>query len=483
MLEIHEQPRLPLRRQIEICADGIHYRLLRSALTLSVVSLAVAFLGNVLAEVVVVDQLRQWSQRVKAESNMVDRLVATLTEPATPAQIIARLAQSQEQDPVTELMRAAMKADASQWDALRTRARHVDALQRWLSELSPSARRLVVGGRTAEESVLWLQNPAAAMEFRRTIKSVPHLRPAPAVWLALDDLAEHRQRLEPAVQRMQVLTRAWTDDAAAMKAIASLRAGDDSQSLRDELSAALQRQELNMSQAWLANVTAEAHRRREVGTFMTLLRDPKVRSVAGLPADAQINVALMKVTHDDKLAASISERWHKGATVSSPYVQNLAMEVATVQQADLVASSLAARYGDEPGFRGSALWLVFVSLLVCVVGVTNAMLISVLERFREIATMKCLGGLDSFIGSLFLMEAAFLGTLGGAIGTLLGLGVGLVRMAWSFGGAAWLDLPWAELAVVAVITGVTGVALTALSSVYPAIRAASLPPMEAMRAG
>ena len=47
-------------------------------------------------------------------------------------------------------------------------------------------------------------------------------------------------------------------------------------------------------------------------------------------------------------------------------------------------------------------WLIVLSLLVCVVGITNAMLMSVTERFREIGTMKCLGALDSFIVKLFL---------------------------------------------------------------------------------
>ena len=52
-------------------------------------------------------------------------------------------------------------------------------------------------------------------------------------------------------------------------------------------------------------------------------------------------------------------------------------------------------------------WLITLSLLVCVVGIANAMLMSVTERFREIGTMKCLGALDSFIVKLFLLESTF----------------------------------------------------------------------------
>jgi hypothetical protein len=52
-----------------------------------------------------------------------------------------------------------------------------------------------------------------------------------------------------------------------------------------------------------------------------------------------------------------------------------------------------ATVGSSPKQR----WLVILSLLVCVVGIVNAQLMAVTERFREIGTMKCLGALDRFI--------------------------------------------------------------------------------------
>ena len=60
-----------------------------------------------------------------------------------------------------------------------------------------------------------------------------------------------------------------------------------------------------------------------------------------------------------------------------------------------------ARLQEE---ESKQMWLIGLSLLVCVVGIANAMLMSVTERFREIGTMKCLGALDSFIVKLFLLE-------------------------------------------------------------------------------
>ena len=54
-------------------------------------------------------------------------------------------------------------------------------------------------------------------------------------------------------------------------------------------------------------------------------------------------------------------------------------------------------------------WLLILSLLVCVVGIINAQLMAVTERFREIGTMKCLGALDRFVLRLFILESGMQG--------------------------------------------------------------------------
>ena len=71
--------------------------------------------------------------------------------------------------------------------------------------------------------------------------------------------------------------------------------------------------------------------------------------------------------------------------------------------------------------RSKDTWLVVLSLLVCLVGIANAMLMSVTERFREIGTMKCMGALDGFIIKLFILESSFMGTAGTIIGVVVGL--------------------------------------------------------------
>jgi ABC-type antimicrobial peptide transport system permease subunit len=74
----------------------------------------------------------------------------------------------------------------------------------------------------------------------------------------------------------------------------------------------------------------------------------------------------------------------------------------------------------SPSQQQKSSWLVVMSLLVSVVGITNSMLMSVTERYKEIGTMKCLGALDNFIIKLFLLESGMLGFFGSLFGAIIG---------------------------------------------------------------
>ena len=85
-------------------------------------------------------------------------------------------------------------------------------------------------------------------------------------------------------------------------------------------------------------------------------------------------------------------------------------------------------------------WLVVMSLLVSVVGITNAMLMSVTERYKEIGTIKCLGALDNFVVKLFLIESGLLGFFGALIGSVLGMLFMLLTGMNVLGNIDWLSL-------------------------------------------
>ncbi|MFZ5571444.1 MAG: ABC transporter permease [Thermodesulfobacteriota bacterium] len=126
-------------------------------------------------------------------------------------------------------------------------------------------------------------------------------------------------------------------------------------------------------------------------------------------------------------------------------------------------------------------WILFLSLLVCVVGIVNAQLMAVSERIREIGTMKCLGALDRFILRLFLLEAGMQGLagagLGAVAGTLAAVGSSLIRFGWP----AIQALPVQQALKSFLISIGIGLVLSLLGVVYPAAKAARMQPVDAMR--
>lgn len=133
-------------------------------------------------------------------------------------------------------------------------------------------------------------------------------------------------------------------------------------------------------------------------------------------------------------------------------------------------------------FRGS--WIVAVSLLVTVIGISNAMLMSVTERFRDIGTMKCLGALSSFVRAIFLLEASFMGAVGGALGVLLGFGFAMLSYLVPYGVELSLDALGKEpgaLVLASLGSLVAGVVLSVVAALYPANLAARMVPADALR--
>ncbi len=152
----------------------------------------------------------------------------------------------------------------------------------------------------------------------------------------------------------------------------------------------------------------------------------------------------------------------------------------TEKDTKLIAAS-AVDAVEERGAANRLKWLSIMGLIVCTVGIANAMLMSVTERYKEIGTMKCLGALDSLIVKLFFIESCLLGLIASALGFVLGwLAVSVVNLVVlgleAFGLPFWLGSVQLGLFAVAM-----GTALTFVATIAPAIRAAQMPPAAALR--
>ena len=133
--------------------------------------------------------------------------------------------------------------------------------------------------------------------------------------------------------------------------------------------------------------------------------------------------------------------------------------------------------GSSPKQR----WIIFLSLLVCVVGIVNAQLMAVTERFREIGTMKCLGALNRFVLRLFILEAAMQGLAGAGIGAIAGALFSLINAMVSFGTVAVTAISWSGFVISVLSATFIGILLSLAGVMYPAIVAARMQPVEAMR--
>ncbi len=137
----------------------------------------------------------------------------------------------------------------------------------------------------------------------------------------------------------------------------------------------------------------------------------------------------------------------------------------------------------QAGIENSAKqrWIVGLSLLVCVVGIVNAQLMAVTERFREIGTMKCLGALDHFIVRLFLLEALIQGFIGALTGAFLGTLAAMGNALFHYGQSVLAYFPIKAIGVTLAAAVVTGSILSLIGVIYPVVVAARMQPVDAMR--
>jgi len=145
-------------------------------------------------------------------------------------------------------------------------------------------------------------------------------------------------------------------------------------------------------------------------------------------------------------------------------------EVAVSRPSDALAARAAAQTAYSTLFVG----LGAVALLVGGVGIANVMFVSVLERRSEIGLRRALGATRGHIGIQFLAESALLSLLGGAVGVAIGAGVTI--------GYASTHHWTVVVPTVAVWGGLaSALVLGVVAGLYPALRAARLAPVVALR--
>ncbi|HXG07689.1 MAG TPA: ABC transporter permease [Nitrososphaera sp.] len=174
------------------------------------------------------------------------------------------------------------------------------------------------------------------------------------------------------------------------------------------------------------------------------------------------------------------------AAESGDYVEVVEQEIRKLYGNNIGITTAAAILETiqefTSGFTSFILSIALVALLVGGVGIITTLYTSVMERIREIGTMKAIGAQNGFILSLFLSEAVIIGMLGATLGLLLGIAggymlvIGLAGQDPGASGLAPVFLP-ADLASVWGLS----VGLSILAGSYPAWKASRMPPIMALR--
>ncbi|MFW6162412.1 MAG: FtsX-like permease family protein [Planctomycetota bacterium] len=236
--------------------------------------------------------------------------------------------------------------------------------------------------------------------------------------------------------------------------------------------------------AWNADQIEE---KQELLEERTTTADEKKKLQAEI---AELQAKAQPENQPELLVEYLKDRRHKLEAVKSDVDAELqregAVQMGSEAEAEAEAEALQASVGSSLfDFIGQMTptdtWLAILALLVCLVGIANAMFMTVQERFREIGTMKCLGALDGFIVKLFLLESSALGFIGTLMGIVLGMLLSSLRQLINYGGPTVNYYPIGNILLAGVLAAIVGLLLSIGAAIFPARRAARMEPVEAMR--
>jgi putative ABC transport system permease protein len=489
MKQIHiaEQPWLGLGRTMRITADGIRYRLFRASVTVAVIAVAVAFLMNVLGESLIKRAVGRDTRERIAQMRLVYDWSARLTNPGSNESILTDLAEC---DPGTDRYREMQ--GLGRFSDTSMEAFHRDACQAvryidFFGDLDYAKRRSAIHTARGIGIFERLRTEKGMKEFRTAIAQIRSVR-------FVTSYEELEQFLSRTPQLLDAAAAVLTNRRAAIAQVATALAG---RSVLEALAQAdgdfgevVRRAGFILDAQSEAPVVADqAERLLDVIRLEKTMDSEKCRQLLAqqgnvMPAD--VNVMMMwKYLDGSRFSARYLARMEESGldTGGLSPERLVSLAEARKENADLLrAERLTSDAGR--GFMGLGerlAWLLFVSLLVCGIGICNAMLMTVTERFTEIATLKCLGALDGFIMLMFVMESSILGIVGGCIGAVLGALIALGRMLVAFGIHFIGAMPATELLIGMGASVAMGMFLAAIAAVLPSYQAARLAPMEAMR--
>lgn len=474
-----DQARLGLGRCVRLAVSGMSYRLLRSGITTAILALAVAFLVHVLTHAILAERVQRsaWDElRPTREST---RWLTRLAEPDAPVEIQANLAGGDRWKQLRVIEYGTWWTDHHALSQATQAAEALKEIQTWADALTPAQDAVILGGLSLGPWLAQLQTQSERrFKFESMLDDLQLQAPLGTIDVFNNFLQSQWTVLQDATDEIRTHHRL---------AIERFREADGRPILeRFAQPSATLEQEINdapfvMPSDTRSDLESFAAYQQTLSWLQRELLKPEVQQQVNAewgPSDFSIVI--------NRLARPSGARWWEQAIDEPAWGETVYATAKRFTQSEAyytVTENYQPVDRNTPfGLPVGTLWLVGLSLLVCVVGVTNALLMSVTERFNEIATMKCLGAMDRSIMQMFVAEAVIQGVLGGTVGVVLGLLLTLLRGFAEFGTLLGRGLgDWPQLLAAAGLSLGLGVLLAAFAAIGPSWVASRLAPMEAMR--
>lgn len=487
-IDVKKQHSMSLRETFELCLKGVRHRLLRSLLTLAVVVLAVAFFMFLLAESMFI---RSTGRGVAAEGEhqrASQQLMNQMFSPATDMATVRRLADARkdgDQEAFAEFSRLT-GTSAEELDRLATSAEKERLYIEWLANIPTGNRTVLIHKTSGRAAFDYILKDVGA--FKTKIEPMLGIR-APG---GLDQLLGFLDGYPEYKEDISTITSKWNDKVAQANEILRNAKGGESvsdsrwiiETVPEELEAwrgQLEALGFSFSKDDLALMRDQFMAVEESDAVFAMLNTKEVREAwtrefrESTPSAAEQKAVRLGDERAQKILAS-----HFDPATLNRVAAKTAYDTRLSGLERKLAPSLA---GDEAilGLSPRQFFLLAISFLVCMVGITNAMLMSITERFREIATMKCLGATDTYILVQFMMEAAMQGFVGGILGVVIGFVIAALRSWTNFNFYLFEYWPGGDIAVCSLVSLLAGVLLAMLASIVPSWIASRMAPMDAMR--
>lgn len=497
-IEIRKQRQMTLGETFEFCLSSIRHRFGRSILTLCVVILAVAFFMFLQCSNIFRNSVRAGVEREIIENRKPSKLLGMLYSPCTQIDYIRLVVDSRRSPEDAARIRQVSKIDDARMRKLSDGAYNELRYLNFFDELTIGKRKELFGHREGSERLEYFIDAKGALDKQKFQDTMKKMRELGGIRLPdgegkfsafLDSYHEYRILLKNSYANWLALQKSMVDkdvpqnDAARIRQFI-IRIAEQPEALaawRSKLAA----QGFVLSDAELDSIIHYQKMTEQIEKVKALLYTDvyrkKWRRVYGQNMYSRMDEKLEHLD-DKKTLALLKDAEFGGIKVTDEDMKGIAHEFRARKELRELEQLLDINLlKDSGGFSASQIYLMCLSFLVCVVGITNAMLMSITERFREIATLKCLGATDSFILIQIVLEAMIQGVIGGVIGLTLGFLVAMTNSLFQIGTRIFSTFDWSMIGYSALFSLLAGVLLSVLSSLYPSSKAARMAPMEAMR--